>query len=164
MILNSNNHKSILNRKITFIKNFVTDDLYDMNKLTTFIDDYSIDILCLAQHEKFYRQILQIRNINNFDSNAAVIQDFLQKTFKYKDHDENGVDIFFSLVANTGSSHVDREDVFLLGSHGKTTYRIIPDAIDYQITKGDLLYIPRGVRHRSFSNTPRAVISIGFFE
>ena len=93
-----------------------------------------------------------------------LIQDFLQKTFKYKDHDENGVDIFFSLVANTGSSHVDREDVFLLGSHGKTTYRIIPDAIDYQITKGDLLYIPRGVRHRSFSNTPRAVISIGFFE
>ena len=78
MILNSNNHKSILNRKITFIKNFVTDELYDMNKLTTFIDDYSIDILCLAQHEKFYRQILQIRNINNFDSNAAVIQDFLQ--------------------------------------------------------------------------------------
>ena len=164
MILNSNNHKSILNRKITFIKNFVTDELYDMNKLTTFIDDYSLKVFSLAEHEEFYKQILQIRKINYFDSEAAVIQDFLQKTFKYKDHDENGVDIFFSLVANTGSSHVDREDVFLLGSHGKTTYRIIPDAIDYQITKGDLLYIPRGVRHRSFSNTPRAVISIGFFE
>ena len=164
MILNSNNHKNISSKKITFIKNFITNELYDMNKLTTFIDNYSLKVFSLAEHEEFYKQILQIRKINYFDSEAAVIQDFLQKTFKYKHHDENGVDIFFSLVANTGSSHVDREDVFLLGSYGKTTYRIIPDAIDYQITKGDLLYIPKGVTHISFSNTPRAVISIGFFE
>ena len=107
MILNSNNHKNISNRKITFIKNFITNELYDMNKLTTFIDDYSLKVFSLAEHEEFYKQILQIRKINYFDSEAAVIQDFLQKTFKYKHHDENGVDIFFSLVANTGSSHVE---------------------------------------------------------
>ena len=35
--------------------------------------------------------------------------------------------------------------------------------IDFSINKGDLLFIPGGIRHRSFSNTPRAVISIGFF-
>jgi ribosomal protein L16 Arg81 hydroxylase len=164
MILNSKNIESIKNRQVTFVKGFSVDELYDMNKLTTFIDNYSMDVLCLAQHENFFRQVLQIKYINEFDDNVAVMKDFLQKTFKYRFNAENGVDIFFSLVANTGSSHVDKEDVFLIGSYGKTTYRMIPEGIDYQIKKGDLLYIPRGIRHRSFSNTPRAVISIGFFE
>jgi ribosomal protein L16 Arg81 hydroxylase len=164
MILNSKNIESIKNRQITFVKGFSVDELYDMNKLTDFIDNYNMNVSCLTKHENFFGQVLQIRYVNQYDQNVAFVKDFLEKTFNYKYHVENGVDIFFSLIANTGASHVDEEDVFILGSHGKTTYRIIPDGIDYQIKKGDLLYIPRGIRHRSFSNTPRVVMSIGFFE
>ncbi len=130
------------------LKGFSVDELYDMNKLTDFIDNYSMTVLCLAKHEDFFKQVLQIKYVNEFDQNVAVVKDFLEKTFNYKFHVENGVDIFFSLVANTGVSHVDKEDVFLLGSHGKTTYKIIPDGIDYQIKKDDLLYKPRDIRKR----------------
>ena len=163
MKLDSKNIDSIRNRQITFVKNFSSDEFYDMNKLTTFIDNYGINVLCHPQNQNFFSQVFQIKRINEFDFNAAIIKDFFQKTFEYQDYMENGVDIFFSLIANTGPSHVDKEDVFLLGSYGKTIYRIIPDGIDFSINKGDLLFIPGGIRHRSFSNTPRAVISIGFF-
>tara|TARA_R100000149_G_scaffold66041_2_gene42923 strand:+ start:1041 stop:1535 length:495 start_codon:yes stop_codon:yes gene_type:complete len=164
MIFNSKSIEDIRNRQITLVKGFSLDEFYDMNKLTTFIDNYSMDIMCSTGHDNFFKQVLLIKYINQFDQNVTIIQDFLQKTFKYKSHEKNGADIFFSLAANIGLSHVDKEDVFLIGSYGKTTYKIIPDGIDYEIGKGDLLYIPRGTRHRSFSSAPRAVISIGFFE
>ena len=73
----------------------------------------------------------------------------------------DGVDLFFSFVTNASHSHVDIEDVFLIGLSGKTIYRLIKEKRDYLIEKGDLLYIPKGTAHKAISLTPRIIASVG---
>jgi ribosomal protein L16 Arg81 hydroxylase len=34
---------------------------------------------------------------------------------------------------------------------------------DYLLEYGDLLHIPKGIRHKSISSTPRIIASVGFF-
>ena len=87
----------------------------------------------------------------------------MYKIFKYTPETRDGVDLFFSFVTNTGISHVDTEDVFLIGMHGKTIYRITDTNKDYLLEYGDLLHIPKGIRHKSISSTPRIIASIGFY-
>ena len=51
-----------------------------------------------------------------------------------------------------------------MGLHGKTMYQIYGEnKIDYIINKGDLIFIPKGNKHRSIALSPRIIASIGFY-
>lgn len=173
MLLNKKNIESIKKQKVTFIKNFTSiQETYDFNKISYLVDSYSLNVdhvyslnvdHVLKQINSF-NSIWTFRDIDKFDNQFFVLLDFLSKIFKYPYHIENGVNIFFSFVTNTGGSHVDREDVFLVGLYGKTIYRIIETNKDYCLKRGDLLYIPKGILHKPISATPRSIASIGFFE
>ena len=46
----------------------------------------------------------------------------------------------------------------------KMCYKVFNDKIiDYKISKGDLIYIPRGIKHKVIGISPRISISVGFF-
>ena len=93
-----------------------------------------------------------------------VLFDFLNKTFKYKHHEQNNIDLFLSFVSQAGIPHTDEEDVFIIGLNGNIIYKVFNSKIiDYKISKGDLIYIPRGVKHKVIGISPRIVMSIGFF-
>ena len=47
--------------------------------------------------------------------------------------------------------------------HGKTIYRMTDTGKDYLLEHGDFLHIPKGIRHKSISSTPRIIASVGFF-
>ena len=163
MLLNKKNIESIRKQKLTYVKNFTTIvDTYDFNKISSLVDDNSLIVENKLTHGLIFNAIWQLTQIDKFDNFFYIQKDFFNKLFKYVPDIKDGVDIFFSFVTNIGKSHVDVEDVFLIGLYGKTTYRIIDNKKDYMIERGDLLYIPKGIKHKSISITPRAIASVGF--
>jgi len=63
-----------------------------------------------------------------------------------------------------GTPHVDIEDVFIIGLKGTTIYRVFDiENKDYTIEKGDMIFIPRGIKHKVIGLNPRIVASIGYF-
>ena len=59
---------------------------------------------------------------------------------------------------------MDEEDVFILGLKGKTIYRIYGvENKDYEINKGDLIFIPKNIKHKVMAINPRIIASIGFY-
>lgn len=164
MLLNKKNIKNIKNKKITYIKNFTSiTDIYDFNKISNLVDSYSLNVIFKPGQANYFDSIWQLRDIHKFDNQFFILIDLFRKIFNYTTDIKDGVDLFFSFVTNTGGSHVDEEDVFLIGLHGKTIYRVIETNKDYCLQKGDLLYIPKGNRHKAISATPRSIASVGFY-
>ena len=164
MLLNSKDIKRIKSKKVTYVKKFTeTLNYYDFNVLTNLIDDYSLQVLNKSNLLNNFSATWQAKDVHKTNADFFVFLDFMYKIFKYTPETRDGVDLFFSFVTNTGMSHVDTEDVFLIGMHGKTIYRITDTGKDYLLEHGDLLHIPKGIRHKSISSTPRIIASIGFF-
>lgn len=164
MVLNDKDIKDIKEKKVTYIKNFTSiEETYDFNKISYLVDSYSLNVDYVPKQINYFNSIWKFRDIDKLDNQFFVLLDFLSKIFNYSFHVENGVDIFFSFVTNTGGAHVDKEDVFLVGLYGKTIYKVVENNTDYCLERGDLLYIPKGVWHKSVSATPRSIASIGFF-
>ena len=164
MFLDSKSVENIKQKKITYIKNFTSiQETYDFNKISYLVDSYSLNVIFLPGQINHFNCIWQLKEIDKIDNQFFILIDFFYKIFKYDSNVKNRVDLFFSFVTNTGGSHIDEEDVFLIGLHGKTIYRIIETNEDYCLEKGDLLHIPKGIRHKSISLTPRSIASVGFF-
>jgi mannose-6-phosphate isomerase-like protein (cupin superfamily) len=181
MRLNSDNIKSIKNKETTFIKNFTpifkigkSEDIvptsqvsteegeYDFNFIAKHVDECS-SVAFTKQPEKAFNSVWQVRNVHSHEPFFFTFFDFFQKTFKYTPEIRDGVDLFLSFVTGIGDAHIDVEDVFLIGLLGKTIYRDYKTHKDYQIEKGDLLYVPRGNKHKAISLTPRIIASVGFY-
>tara|TARA_R100001086_G_scaffold21404_2_gene10363 strand:- start:586 stop:1095 length:510 start_codon:yes stop_codon:yes gene_type:complete len=165
MVLNKENLESIRNKKITFVKGFTSSTTeYDFNTLSKLTDDYSLVVDSVAWDSKsLFKSIWQMKNIHVNQNYFFTFMDFFYKTFKYVPDVRDGVDLFFSFVTNVGASHVDDEDVFLISLRGISTYRITETNEDYQLESGDLLFIPKGVRHKAISTTPRIIASVGYY-
>jgi|TARA_R110000787_G_scaffold219042_1_gene327755 hypothetical protein len=165
MIVTASNIKSILNKKPTFVKKFTSlDQEYDFNFLTKFLDDNSIPVFNIKPSiENPFPVLWQVKHAHNYNISFFTFLDFFKKTFKYTNGMNDGVDLFFSFVALTGISHVDMEDVFLIGLHGQTMYQDLFTGKNYIIEKGDLLFFPKQNPHRAISLTPRIILSVGVF-
>jgi len=164
MLLNNKNIKNIKNKKTTYVKNFTfITETYDFNKISNLADTFSLDVFLLPGPARHFDSRWQLADIHKFDNQFFILIDLFRKIFQYPPDIRDGVDIFFSFVTNTGGSHIDEEDVFLIGLYGKTIFRITETNEDYCLEKGDLLHIPRGIRHRAISLTPRSIASVGFF-
>ena len=51
-----------------------------------------------------------------------------------------------------------------MGLKGKVIYKIFDtDVTEYIIEKGDMIFIPRGIKHKVIGITPRIVAAAGFF-
>tara|TARA_R100000773_G_C4218710_1_gene117222 strand:- start:2224 stop:2742 length:519 start_codon:yes stop_codon:yes gene_type:complete len=168
MIIKEKDLHNIKENKVTLIKNFVSlEKNYDFNFISKLIDENEIIVLKKANANEFSGELkdaYQVLKINNFLPELNVFFDFLTKLLKYERHANDGVDLFLSLVSKIGAPHADTEDVFILGLEGNTIYRVFDtNTFDYHINKGDMIFIPKGLKHRVIALTPRIIASIGFF-
>lgn len=74
--------------------------------------------------------------------------------------------IYCSFVSNAESYgwHHDKADVLIIGVKGTTVYEIMDphsDKLTYEVKRGDVLFIPKGVEHNAIIIGPRAIISLG---
>jgi len=155
---------SIQKNKVTLIKNFVSlERNYDFNLLSQLLEENNLTINQKTQIQNL-KDVFQIYKVSNTLQEFKTFFDFLSKLFKYERDARDEVDLFFSFVSQVGNSHIDEEDVFILGLKGKTIYRVFGDVDkDYIIEKGDIIFIPRGIKHKVIGLTSRIVASIGFY-
>jgi len=165
MLLNKEQIDSIRNKKITYVKNFASlDREYDFNLLSQLLEETNEEVLVKTNIGKL-RDVYQMMKATDFLPEFRIFHDFLLKTFKFKPDVRDAVELFFSFTTQSGPAHADIETVFIIGLKGKVIYRIFEDKTsDYEINKGDMIFIPAGIRHRVVGITPRIIASVGFFD
>ena len=164
MLLQKQHLQSINEEKVTYIKDFVKlERTYDFNLISLLIEENNLTILSKANMANL-KDIFQIHKVSSCLKEFKTFFDFLSKLFKYKRDPQDEVDLFFSLTTQVGNTHVDTEDVFIIGLNGKTIYRFYGETdTDYCINKGDMIFIPKNIKHKAIGLTPRIIASIGFF-
>jgi len=165
MLLNKEQIDSIRNKKVTYVKNFVSlDREYDFNLMSKLLEETNEEVLVKTNIGKM-RDVYQMMKATDFLPEFRIFHDFLLKTFKFKPDVRDAVELFFSFVTQSGPAHADIETVFIIGLKGKVIYRIFEDKTsDYEINKGDMIFIPTGIKHRVVGITPRIIASVGFFD
>jgi cupin superfamily acireductone dioxygenase involved in methionine salvage len=164
MLINNNQISLIKDNKVCYIKNFVSlEKKYDFNLISLLLEEYDFKVGYKSNIGNL-KDIFQIHKVSNSLKEFKTFFDFLSKLFKYERDSRDEVDLFFSLVSQIGNSHIDIEDVFILGLYGKTIYRIFDiENKDYEINKGDLIFIPNNTKHKVIGINPRIIASIGFY-
>ncbi len=164
MLLNKNQINLINQNKTCFVKDFVTlTNIYDFNFISDLLEENELKVVSKTSIG-YFKDVFQIHRVLNTKEEFAIFFDFLSKLFKYERDEKDGADLFFSLVSQTGNTHNDIEDVFIIGLKGKTIYRIFDQSKqDYLLEKGDMIFIPRGKKHKVLSLNSRIVLSIGFY-
>tara|TARA_R100000149_G_C5856105_1_gene123353 strand:+ start:49 stop:567 length:519 start_codon:yes stop_codon:yes gene_type:complete len=168
MIIQGPELESIKNRKITFVKNFIQlKTNYDFNYISKLLEENDT-LQSWYRPAKSGGPVLEknfhIERVGDLSLELYSIFNYFKKIIKYSDHFKDNVDLFFSFVPSVGNTHDDEEDVYIVGLHGKTMYQIYGEnKIDYIINKGDLIFIPKGNKHRSIALSPRIIASIGFY-
>tara|TARA_R100001163_G_C5067934_1_gene207509 strand:- start:1128 stop:1652 length:525 start_codon:yes stop_codon:yes gene_type:complete len=164
MIFNKDQVESINNKQVTYVKNFaLLEREYDFNLISQLLEEHNSVVLTKTNVGNL-RDVYQMLEVKNYFKEFQTFFDFFYKLFKYKYDSRDAVELFFSMAAQVGVVHADIEDVFIIGLKGKTIYRIYQEEnIDYEISKGDLIFIPNGVSHKVIGLTPRIITSIGYF-
>ena len=155
---------SIKENKVTLIKNFATlERNYDFNLLSQLMEENNLTI----SQKSFVgslKDVFQIHKVSNTLQEFKIFFDFLSKLFKYERDLKDEVDLFFSFVSQIGNTHLDVEDVFIIGLKGEVIYRVFDgETRDYNIQKGDMIFIPKNIKHKVIALNPRIVASIGFY-
>jgi len=73
----------------------------------------------------------------------------------------NSAHLYFNIItkAKTFGNHKDTMDVWFWQCQGKTKW-IIEDKTVYNLNSGDLIYVPKGIKHEVIPLTPRVGISM----
>ena len=155
---------SIKQNKITLIKNFASlTREYDFNLLSTLMEEND----CIITQKSAIgnlKDVFHMLKVSNTLQEFKIFFDFLSKLFKYERDSRDEVDLFFSLVSQVGNTHADIEDVFIIGLKGTTIYRVFDiENKDYCVEKGDMIFIPKGKKHKVLGMNPRIIASIGFY-
>tara|TARA_R100000988_G_C3966146_1_gene148899 strand:- start:151 stop:663 length:513 start_codon:yes stop_codon:yes gene_type:complete len=155
---------SIKENKVTLVKNFVSlGTNYDFNLLSRLMEENELSISQKSFNGNL-KDVYLIHQTSNYLQEFKIFFDFLSKLFKYERDPRDDIDIFFSLVSQVGTCHTDEEDVFIIGLKGEVIYRIFDvETKDYNIKKGDMVFIPRGLKHKVIGLTPRIVASVGYY-
>ena len=144
--------KNIQKNEVTLVKNFISlTREYDFNLLSTLMEENEC-VITQKSNIGNLKDIFEMRSVSDSLNEFKIFYDFLSKLFKYERDSKDEINLFFSFVSQVGGSHADKEDVFI-GSENK----------DYCIKKGDMVFIPKGIKHKVIGLNPRIVASIGFF-
>jgi len=100
----------------------------------------------------------RISNIQD-DKDFLELFDYLNENYN-KENDRSNLYFFLSFkLGSTGIKHFDNYDVIIIGAYGETIYNL--EGKEYRVCVGDLLKIPKYVKHTAISMTPRIVLSYG---
>ena len=163
-LLNKDQVDLIKNNKMCLIKKFtLIEDVYNFDFISALLEENDLHVSQKTSIGNL-KDVFQIFKVSNTQRKFKDIFYFLYKIFKYEKNQKDEVDLFFSLVSQVGNPHIDEEDVFIVGLQGVTIYRVFnTEYTDYQIEKGDMIFIPKGIKHKVIGLTPRIIASIGFY-
>ena len=154
----------IKQNKVCLVKHF-TDlkNQYDFDFISDLIQGNDLKIISKTSIGNL-KDVFQMMNVSNSIMELKIIFDFFKKLFQYETSIKDEIDLYFSFTSQIGNPHIDVEDVFIIGLNGKTVYQIfgVQDEF-YEIKKGDLIFIPKGIKHKAIAVSSRIIGSIGFY-
>lgn len=164
MLIKKDQVNLIKENKICFIKNFVSlEKIYDYNFISNLLEENNLNVVQKTSTGNL-KDVFQIFKVSNSMKEFKTFFDFLSKLFKYERDQRDEVDLFFSFVSQIGDTHEDMEDVFIIGLKGTTIYRVFDTKnVDYYVEKGDMIFIPKSLKHKAIGLNPRIIASIGFY-
>jgi mannose-6-phosphate isomerase-like protein (cupin superfamily) len=161
MLIKEKDLSSIKENKVTLVKNFINlERNYDFNLLSNIIDENQVQVISHTFIGNL-KDIFQIPSAMNYIQELKIFFDFFRKLLRYEIDSRDEVDLYFSFTSQIGSNHIDPEDVYIIGLKGKTIYRIFNT--NNEVNEGDLIFIPRGIKHKAIGTTPRIIASIGYY-
>jgi len=163
MLLKEVEVNSIKENKVTLVKNFTAlRRVYDFNLMSDLLEENNLAVFQKTSIGNL-KDVFQVEKVSNTFKEFTEYFNYFKRLFKYEVTSKDEVDFFFSYVSQVGDTHADKEDVFIMGLHGKTIYKVFDNEIkEYEVKKGDLIFIPKGLKHKVIAMTPRIIISIGF--
>lgn len=134
----------------------------DFNFLSNLLDKDNFTSMIASNYlNSFILESVFKINLIEQDSFFHELFNLLQNNFN-KDNKKSDLHLFFSLVSgNKSITHKDENDVYIVGAHGKTLYRVNNE--DFVVEKGDLLHIPKYEIHKAIGFTPRVSLSYGIY-
>jgi len=109
-------------------------------------------------NEKILSSTFKIKSVEKYDF-INVIYKYLEKNFN-KNNLLTNIDLYFSFQSGSRSTlHVDNYDVRVISLLGRTLYKV--ENKDYIVSPGDLLHIPKHLRHMAIALDPRIILSYG---
>ena len=164
MLLNETEVNSIKQNKVTLIKNFIElHKIYDFNFISEILEENDFVVESKTNLNNL-GNVFQIRNVISTSDEFKTLFDFLSKLFKYQRDIKDSIDLFISFVSQVGRPHIDEEDVFIVGLKGNVIYRVFDiKNKDYNIEEGDMIFIPKGLKHKVIGLNPRIIASIGLY-
>jgi len=164
MLIPKSEITSIKENKVTLVESFISLKIdYDFNFLSQLLEKNDLPIYVKSTIGNM-RDVFQIRKVADLFKELKPTINFLGDLFSYEKKENDGIDLFFSFVSQAGTPHWDEEDVFILGLEGEVMYKIFGSKIkNYVVKKGDMLFIPRGLKHKVIALSPRMTVSVGFY-
>jgi len=163
MLIEKQEIASIKENKVTLVKNFVSlEKNYDFNFLSQLLEEESNLQINQKSFNGNLKDVFQTQRVSNFFKEIKSSINFLGTLFCYEKNESDEIDLFFNFASQVGNTHMDEEDVFIIGLKGKVMYRVfgIEDK-DYIIEKGDMVFIPKGLKHKVIALSPRITASVG---
>lgn len=164
MLIPKSEITSIKENKVTLVQSFISlKTNYDFNFLSQLLEKNDLPINAKSAIGNM-RDVFQIKKVENLYEEIKPTINYLGDLFSYEKKENDGIDLFFSFVSQVGVSHWDDEDVFIIGLEGEVIYKIFGSEIkNYVVKKGDMLFIPRGLKHKVIALSPRMTVSVGFY-
>jgi len=138
---------------------FSIEDPIDFNRLTSIADFCESKII--DKKNPTLMKIAEVGEIKDISNVENIIKNLLVDTFKINTY------IFASFNKHgITDTHHDGESVFLIPTYGLVNYIIYEEEKfikNFQMEKGDLLIIPKKVKHSAIPLSPRIVVSVGIY-
>jgi|TARA_R110002020_G_scaffold20368_1_gene69479 quercetin dioxygenase-like cupin family protein len=147
--------------KVILYKGYIKLNDFDFNLLAEVIDTVNNNSFISSNHmfEKILESCFQIKGVHGHPFFHEIWSNF-ERLHNPNGQKNSSIDIFFSFCSGGRSiAHSDFEDVCIFGLYGKTIYVINNE--EYNVVKGDLLFIPKNTIHRGIGITPRIIGSYG---
>ena len=147
--------------KVILYKGYIKLNDFDFNLLAEVIDTVNNNSFISSNHmfEKILESCFQIKGVHGHPFFHDIWSNF-ERLHNPNGQKNSSIDIFFSFCSGGRSiAHSDFEDVCIFGLYGKTIYVI--NNKEYNVVKGDLLFISKNTIHRGIGITPRIIGSYG---
>ncbi len=153
--------KSVVHFKnvVNYQNRFYFEDLFRLLELSNFRCEIKHHEALGLNHKDIFSHVFEIFNIRGAPKINPLHHE-LCHLFKKNPTDKNfRPDIFTSFKGSIGNTHIDHEDVFIIGLCGTTYYNIPSLSSVYEVQEGDAIYIPKKTAHAAHSFTKRIVVS-----
>ena len=146
---------------IVFKKNIIQfKEIVDFNYLIKLLNENNFGSVITSNYldQFILNSTFMVSNVQK-DNAFIDLYDYLNKNYNSEGYNSNLYMFVSFKMGNPSITHTDDYDVVIIGVHGETVYNL--EGTEYRVGVGDLLKIPKGIKHTAISMTPRIVLSYG---